>query len=109
MFINSQIRRNSVDESNVVNVYTSRKKRTATSEATTNKKAKSVGYGLYTNLRTGVTIQQAGRSSGRIINHRNVKQVGESTGEVGFKPHGLKFKGKAALTSRQLQVERANI
>lgn len=35
--------------------------------------------------------------------------VGKSTGDVGFQPPGLKFKGKDAITSRQLQQRRSKM
>ena len=35
--------------------------------------------------------------------------AGEATGDIGFHPPGLKFKGKQAITSRQLEETRAKL
>ena len=35
--------------------------------------------------------------------------VGNSTGDVGFHPPGLNFKGKNAITSKQLQERRTKL
>ena len=44
-----------------------------------------------------------------MLDYGNLKMAKESTGDVGFQPPGLKFKGKAAITRRQLQQTRAKL
>ena len=43
---------------------------------------------------------QFGSKTHSVIEYGNLKMVGNSTGDVGFHPPGLKFKGKNAITSR---------
>ena len=55
-----------------------------------------------------VTLQ-FGSKTVSVIEYGNLKMVGNSTGDVGFHPPSLKFKGKNALTSRQLQEIRTKL
>ena len=52
---------------------------------------------------------QFGSKTHSVIEYGNLKMVGNSTGDVGFHPLGLKFKGKNAITSRQLQERRTKL
>ena len=52
---------------------------------------------------------QFGSKTHSVIEYGNLKMVENSTGDVGFHPHGLKFKGKNTITSRQLQERRTKL
>ena len=43
---------------------------------------------------------QVGQKTNKVINYENIKIARQTTGDVGFKPSGLKLKGKAAITSK---------
>ena len=44
-----------------------------------------------------------------MLDYGKLKMAGESTGDIGFHPPGLKFKRKQAITSRQLEETRAKL
>ncbi|KAG5620501.1 hypothetical protein H5410_005719 [Solanum commersonii] len=68
------------------------------------KRPKVVGQGVFV-AETGYTCINQGLSSNRKIN-TGVVSSAHVTGDIGFKPtKGLKWKGKQAMTQRELQVQ----
>ncbi|EEF34156.1 conserved hypothetical protein [Ricinus communis] len=56
---------------------------------------------VYINERTGFTMEKFGGPGGRIIRKTNqVKSYAAVTRDLGYKPPGLKWKGKACVTIR---------
>ncbi|KAK8489561.1 hypothetical protein V6N11_037046 [Hibiscus sabdariffa] len=71
-----------------------------------------IGIGLYTDLQTGEQILNPGMSSERVVTvHVSVpRKIGAHTSQFqhSWKGPGLSWKGKKAVTTRQLQQENSN-
>ncbi|OIT35395.1 hypothetical protein A4A49_03157, partial [Nicotiana attenuata] len=74
------------------------------------KRSRNVGFGCYTNPTTGMTIINPGSSGERVVSYgtKVVKDTSAVNIDLGFKPPGLKFKGRNAITTSQLQQLSAN-
>ncbi|KAH0761323.1 hypothetical protein KY290_017396 [Solanum tuberosum] len=70
------------------------------------KRTRDVGFGVYTDIQTGRQVINPGRSSERVISSGTgiaFKYASQTNVDLGFKPPGLKWKGKDAMTRNQLQ------
>ncbi|KAG5582747.1 hypothetical protein H5410_053374 [Solanum commersonii] len=70
------------------------------------KRTRDVGFGVYTDIQTGRQVINPGRSSERVISSGTgiaFKDASQTNVDLGFKPPGLKWKGKNAMTRNQLQ------
>ncbi|WMV48790.1 hypothetical protein MTR67_042175 [Solanum verrucosum] len=70
------------------------------------KRTRDVGFGVYTDIQTGREVINPGRSSERVISSGTgiaFKDASQTNVDLGFKPPGLKWKGKDAMTRNQLQ------
>ncbi|XP_049389222.1 uncharacterized protein LOC125853550 [Solanum stenotomum] len=70
------------------------------------KRTRDVGFGVYTDIQTGRQVINQGRSSERVISSGTgiaFKDASQTNVDLGFKPPGLKWKGKDAMTRNQLQ------
>ncbi|OIT03385.1 hypothetical protein A4A49_00668 [Nicotiana attenuata] len=74
------------------------------------KRSRNVGFGCYTNLTIGMTIINPGSSGERVVSYgtKVVKDISAVNINLGFKPAGLKFKDRNAITTSQLQQLSAN-
>ncbi|KAG5597647.1 hypothetical protein H5410_038879 [Solanum commersonii] len=72
-------------------------------------KASRIGFGVYFNPTTGAQVFNPGTSSEKIL-HRptKLKSASPTNIDIGFKPRGLKWKGKDAVGTSQLQQMKAN-
>ncbi|KAF3668776.1 hypothetical protein FXO38_07937 [Capsicum annuum] len=82
----------------------------ATSFATaTGYKRTPTGFGVYSDPATGTQVYNPSTSSERFFyGGINLKSASLTNIDIGFKPSGLKWKGKDAITSTQLQQIKAN-
>ncbi|KAH0709710.1 hypothetical protein KY284_011137 [Solanum tuberosum] len=65
------------------------------------KRTRDVGFGVYTDIQTGRQVINPGRSSERVISSGTgitFKDASQTNVDLGFKPPGLKWKGKDAMT-----------
>ncbi|MCD7461515.1 hypothetical protein HAX54_046308 [Datura stramonium] len=69
-------------------------------------RSKVQGYGVYNDIRTRASIFNQGMSSERVLTRRLLKNATDINVDLGFQPHGLKWKGKKAITTSQLQHHR---
>ena len=60
-------------------------------------------------MSSSTASSQVGSTTTRVLDYGKLKMAGEITGDIGFNPPGLKFKGKQAITSRQLEETRAKL
>ncbi|KAK6786675.1 hypothetical protein RDI58_015200 [Solanum bulbocastanum] len=68
------------------------------------KSRRDVGFGVYTDIQSGRQVINPGRSSDRVISSgTTLKDASQTNVDLGFKPPGLKWKGKEAITGNQLQ------
>ncbi|WCJ18627.1 hypothetical protein M5689_000963 [Euphorbia peplus] len=78
---------------------------------TTRKNAKNAqsGYGVFVCEKTGYSAYQTGKPGGIVISAtpRHVKSSANVTGDIGFEPTKLKWKGKGSMLPDHLQDERA--
>ncbi|KAG5610990.1 hypothetical protein H5410_022271 [Solanum commersonii] len=77
----------------------------STQPTTKTKKPKhSTGFGIYTDIQSGRTVLNPGiTTSERVISPGTFKDASPTNIELGFKPYGLKWKGKNAWSTSQLQ------
>ncbi|KAF3656715.1 hypothetical protein FXO37_15338 [Capsicum annuum] len=82
----------------------------ATSFATaTGYKRPATGFGIYYDPATGIHVYNPGTSSERVLyGGINLRSASPTNIDIGFKPSGLKWNGKDAVTSTQLQQMKAN-
>ncbi|KAF3613927.1 putative transcription factor VIP1-like [Capsicum annuum] len=82
----------------------------ATSFATaTGYKRPATGFGVYYNPATRINVYNPGTSSERVLyGGINLRSASPTNIDIGFKPSGLKWNGKDAVTSTQLQQMKAN-
>ncbi|KAK8554034.1 hypothetical protein V6N13_072955 [Hibiscus sabdariffa] len=77
-----------------------------------NKRKKVIGIGLYTDLQTGEKIMNPGMDSERVVTALAIvpKKIGAHTSQFQhrWKGHGLSWKGKKVVTTRQLQQENSD-
>ncbi|KAK8549131.1 hypothetical protein V6N12_062029 [Hibiscus sabdariffa] len=77
-----------------------------------NKRKKVIGIGLYTDLQTGEQIMNPGMESERVVTAPAIvpKKIGAHTSQFQhrWKGPGLSWKGKKAVTTRQLQQENSD-
>ncbi|MCE5166762.1 hypothetical protein HAX54_025938, partial [Datura stramonium] len=69
-------------------------------------RSKVHGYGVYNDIRTGASIFNQGMPSERILTRELLKNAADINVDLGFRSHGLKWKGKKAITTSQLQLHR---
>ncbi|OIT07229.1 hypothetical protein A4A49_62869 [Nicotiana attenuata] len=71
------------------------------------KRTRNSGFGLYTDTQTGTSILNPGRPSERVISTgANLMNAAQTNVVLGFRPNGLKWKGKRVVTGNQLQKQR---
>ncbi|KAH0680918.1 hypothetical protein KY290_023079 [Solanum tuberosum] len=77
--------------------------------ATGGNRRPATGFGVYSNPTTGAQVFNPGTSSEKIL-HRptKLKSASPTNIDIGFKPRGLKWKGKDAVSTSQLQQMKAN-
>ncbi|MCD7462407.1 hypothetical protein HAX54_048493 [Datura stramonium] len=66
-------------------------------------RSKVLGYGVYNDVRTGASIFNQGMPSEIVLTRGLLKNVADINVDLEFRPHGLKWKGKKAITTSQLQ------
>ncbi|WCJ30900.1 hypothetical protein M5689_012421 [Euphorbia peplus] len=73
------------------------------------KRPRVSGYGIFINERNGWTCSNIGTPSQRVISTGSsaVKNSAQVIGDLGYKPRGLKWKGKAAMSTNTLMEKRA--
>ncbi|KAG5612971.1 hypothetical protein H5410_024252, partial [Solanum commersonii] len=72
-------------------------------------KAWRIGFGIYFNPTTGAQVFNLGTSSEKILHGlTKLKSASPTNIDIGFKPRGLKWKGKDAVGTSQLQQMKAN-
>ncbi|KAL3358819.1 hypothetical protein AABB24_015751 [Solanum stoloniferum] len=70
----------------------------------TKKPKHSIGFGIYTDIQNGRTVLNPGITTfERVISPETFKDASPTNIELGFKPYGLKWKGKNAWSTSQLQ------
>ncbi|KAK8999555.1 hypothetical protein V6N11_070716 [Hibiscus sabdariffa] len=71
------------------------------------KRKRQVGVGLYTNLKTGEQIYNLGLPTEMVVTTNKKKKIGAPTSQYQhtWKGPGLQWKGKRAITTRQLQQQ----
>nr|XP_009597839.2 uncharacterized protein LOC104093739 isoform X2 [Nicotiana tomentosiformis]XP_033511376.1 uncharacterized protein LOC104093739 isoform X2 [Nicotiana tomentosiformis]XP_033511377.1 uncharacterized protein LOC104093739 isoform X2 [Nicotiana tomentosiformis] len=67
------------------------------------KRPRQSGFGIYQDTMTGRSILNPTAPSKRVIAHDTFKDASAININLGFKPNGLKWKGKKAVTTSQLQ------
>ncbi|GMI68446.1 hypothetical protein HRI_000513900 [Hibiscus trionum] len=76
------------------------------------KRKRSIGIGLYTNLNTGEQIFNSGLGYERVVTASTTapKKIGAHTSQFDhkWKGSGLNWKGKKAVTTRQIQQEHSD-
>ncbi|XP_065873670.1 uncharacterized protein [Euphorbia lathyris] len=74
------------------------------------KKPHMAGFGVYVNEKTGYSHQQVGNLGGIVISTsaKVIKDYAHVTGDIGFTPTTLKWKGKAAMTPQQLKNQKSS-
>ncbi|XP_050238220.1 uncharacterized protein LOC126687706 [Mercurialis annua] len=70
-----------------------------------NAKKRLVGFGLH-HLDNGLTISNIGTPSARIVNPKQIRRSADVTGDIDFKPPGLRWSGRNAVSSNKLQQDR---
>ncbi|KAG5587961.1 hypothetical protein H5410_048395 [Solanum commersonii] len=76
---------------------------------TTQTKTEGTGFGVYSNPTTGAQVFNPGTSSEKILHGpTKLKSASPTNIDIGFKPRGLKWKGKDAVGTSQLQQMKAN-
>ncbi|WMV54943.1 hypothetical protein MTR67_048328 [Solanum verrucosum] len=77
---------------------------TSTSTSTRgNKRPKTVGFGIYTDDLSGRQTLNPGTTGERVVTPAIFKCATPTNIDIGYKPRGLKWKGKDAVTTPQLQ------
>ncbi|KAM3287552.1 hypothetical protein P3S67_020982 [Capsicum chacoense] len=77
--------------------------------AATGYKRPATGFGVYSDPATGTQVYNPGTSSERgLYGGINLKSTSPTNIDIDFKPSGLKWNGKDAVTSTQLQQKKAN-
>ncbi|KAH0745278.1 hypothetical protein KY285_006935 [Solanum tuberosum] len=68
-----------------------------------NKRPKTVGFGIYTDDLSGRQTLNPGTTGERVVTPAVFKCATPTNIDIGYKPRGLKWKGKDAVTTPQLQ------
>ncbi|WMV16679.1 hypothetical protein MTR67_010064 [Solanum verrucosum] len=68
-----------------------------------NKRPKTVGFGIYTDDLSGRQTLNPGTTGERVVTLAVFKCATPTNIDIGYKPRGLKWKGKDAVTTPQLQ------
>ncbi|KAG5603423.1 hypothetical protein H5410_034793 [Solanum commersonii] len=68
-----------------------------------NKRPKTVGFGIYTDDISGRQTLNPGTTGERVVTPAVFKCAPPTNIDIGYKPRGLKWKGKDAVTTPQLQ------
>ncbi|WMV10365.1 hypothetical protein MTR67_003750 [Solanum verrucosum] len=77
--------------------------------ATRENRRPATGFGVYSNPTIGAQVFNPGTSSEKILHGpTKLKSVSPTNIDIGFKPRGLKWKGKDAVGTSQLQQMKAN-
>ncbi|WMV42718.1 hypothetical protein MTR67_036103 [Solanum verrucosum] len=77
--------------------------------ATGGNRRPTTGFGVYSNPITGAQVFNPGPSSEKILHGpTKLKSASPTNIDIGFKPRGLKWKGKDAVSTSQLQQMKAN-
>ncbi|KAH0658651.1 hypothetical protein KY285_027204 [Solanum tuberosum] len=77
--------------------------------ATGGNRRPATGFGVYSNPTTGAQVFNPGTSSEKILHGpTKLKSASPTNIDIGFKPRGLKWKGKDAVSTSQLQQMKAN-
>ncbi|KAH0649972.1 hypothetical protein KY284_029884 [Solanum tuberosum] len=77
--------------------------------ATGGNRRPATGFGVYSNPTTGAQVFNPGTSSEKILHGpTKLKSASLTNIGIGFKPRGLKWKGKDAVDTSQLQQMKAN-
>ncbi|KAF3646571.1 putative protein NLP7-like [Capsicum annuum] len=72
-------------------------------------KRPATGFGVYSDPTTGTHVYNPGTSSERVLyGGINLRNASPTNIDIGFKPSGLKWNGKDAVTTTQLQQMKAN-
>ncbi|TMW80363.1 hypothetical protein EJD97_020939, partial [Solanum chilense] len=76
--------------------------------ATGENRRPATGFGVYSNLTTGAQVFNPGTSSEKILHGpTTLKSASPTNIDIGLKPRGLKWKGKDAVNTSQLQQMKA--
>ncbi|KAH0652422.1 hypothetical protein KY290_030855 [Solanum tuberosum] len=67
------------------------------------KKAKTAGYGLL--FGSGGSVTARSENTDRVLHSATLSSSTPTNIDLGYKPNGLRWKGRAAITQRQLQEE----
>ncbi|KAH0633222.1 hypothetical protein KY284_036008 [Solanum tuberosum] len=77
--------------------------------ATGGNRRPATGFGVYSNPTTGAQVFNPGTSSEKILHGpTKLKSASPTNIDIGFKPRGLKWKGKDVVSTSQLQQMKAN-
>ncbi|WCJ21160.1 hypothetical protein M5689_003338 [Euphorbia peplus] len=68
------------------------------------------GYGVFVNEKNGWTCTNLGRPTQRVVStgSSTVKHTTNVTGDLGYKPNGLKWKGRPSVSTNTPLQQRAD-
>ncbi|MCE2055365.1 hypothetical protein HAX54_042483 [Datura stramonium] len=62
-------------------------------------RSKVQGYGVYIDIHVGASIFNQGIPNERVLTRGLLKNAADINVDLGFRPHGLKWKGKKTITT----------